>query len=409
MGAASAADPTMMDPMADGDPLEAPASTGTASKLRSPAARQIRRGVKILAFAFVINYLVIPQIAGARKAAEGLLDVRPEYLVLGLAFQGLSLVCYALLTRACLPPKAIGVPTLLRIQLSTKAVTNVVPGGSAAGSALGFRLLTLAGVRGADAGFAMATAGLGSAVVLNLILWVALLLSIPTRGFNPLYVTVAIIGVILMSLFAAIVIGLMKGQARAERTLRSIARRVKWLDEDKAGEVVNRLALRIRELLSNPRLLRQVVLWSALNWLFDAASLWVFLYAFGYAIDPVGLLVSYGIASVMAVIPITPGGLGIVEGVMIPLLVGFGVPRSVALLGVPAWRLAQFWLPIPLGALAYFTLRFGPAPIDRARTMPTLRSEREKVVASTEPGINWMSDPPRWLDDTGGDAPEPSR
>jgi uncharacterized protein (TIRG00374 family) len=306
----------------------------------------------------------------------------------------------------------VGIWTLLRIQLSTKAVTNVVPGGSAAGSALGFRLLTLAGVRGADAGFAMATAGLGSAVVLNLILWVALLLSIPTRGFNPLYVTVAIIGIVMMGTFALIVVGLMKGQQRAERALRAIARKVKWLDEDKAGEVVNRLALRIRELLSNPALLRQVVLWSALNWLLDAASLWVFLYAFGYAIDPVGLLVSYGIGSVMAVIPITPGGLGIVEGVMIPLLVGFGVPRSVALLGVPAWRLAQFWLPIPLGALAYFSLRFGPAPIDRARTMPALRTEREKVVASNEPGVNWMSDPPRWLDDVadaGGGSAEPSR
>jgi putative heme transporter len=402
----------MMEPMADGAPLEPPESTEvstTGSKLRSPAARQIRRGVKILAFAFVINYLVIPQIAGARKAAEGLLEVRPEYLVLGLLFQGLSLLCYSLLTRACLPPRSVGIWTLLRIQLSTKAVTNVVPGGSAAGSALGFRFLTLAGVRGADAGFAMATAGLGSAVVLNLILWVALLLSIPTRGFNPLYVTVAIIGVVMMGTFALIVVGLMKGQARAERALRAIARKVKWLDEDKAGEVVNRLALRIRELLSNPALLRQVILWASLNWLLDAASLWVFLYAFGFAIDPVGLLVSYGIASVMAVIPITPGGLGIVEGVMIPLLVGFGVPRSVALLGVPAWRLAQFWLPIPLGALAYFSLRFGPAPIDRARTMPTLRKEREKVVASTEPGINWMSDPPRWADDPGDGGAEASR
>ena len=36
--------------------------------------------------------------------------------------------------------------TLFRIQLSTKAVTNLVPGGSAAGGTLGYRLLTEAGV-----------------------------------------------------------------------------------------------------------------------------------------------------------------------------------------------------------------------------------------------------------------------
>jgi uncharacterized protein (TIRG00374 family) len=395
--------------MATDEHTGAPGLDDPGTKRRSPAARQIRRGVKILVFAFVLNYLVIPQIAGARMAAEQLLDVRPQYLVLGLGLQGLSLLAYALLTRACLPPQAVSIPNLLRIQLSTKAVTNVVPGGSAAGSALGFRLLTMAGVRGADAGFAMATAGLGSAVVLNLILWVALLLSIPVSGFNPLYGTVAIVGVVLMALFAAIVIGLMKGQERAERTLRSIARRVKWLDEDQAGAVVNRLAVRITELVSNPSLLRRVIVWSALNWLLDAASLWVFLYAFGATTPVVGLLVSYGIANVMAVIPITPGGLGIIEGIMIPTLVGFGVPRSVALLGVPAWRLAQFWLPIPLGALAYFTLRYGPAPLDRGRGMPNLRSEREQLVAGREGAVNWMQDPPRWADDLGGGAAEASR
>ena len=75
---------------------------------------------------------------------------------------------------------------MFRIQISTKALSNVVPGGSAAGSALGYRLLTLSGVDGPDAGFALATAGLGSAVVLNLIFWIALLVSIPLYGVNPL-------------------------------------------------------------------------------------------------------------------------------------------------------------------------------------------------------------------------------
>ena len=63
---------------------------------------------------------------------------------------------------------------VFRIQMSTKALSSIVPGGSAAGSALGYRLLTLSGVSGPDAGFALATAGLGSAVVLNLIFWIAL-------------------------------------------------------------------------------------------------------------------------------------------------------------------------------------------------------------------------------------------
>ena len=39
------------------------------------------------------------------------------------------------------------------------------------------------------------------------------------------------------------------------------------------------------------------------------------------------------------------------------LLVSFGLTRSVATLGVLAWRLVNFWLPIPTGAAAYMSLK----------------------------------------------------
>jgi hypothetical protein len=47
----------------------------------------------------------------------------------------------------------------------------------------------------------------------------------------------------------------------------------------------------------------------------------------------------------------------VVEGVLIPTLAGFGVDKAVAALAVYTYRLAQFWLPIPLGGAAYLSLR----------------------------------------------------
>ena len=64
-------------------------------------------------------------------------------------------------------------------------------------------------------------------------------------------------------------------------------------------------------------------------------------------------LVAYGLANVLAVLPISPGGLGVVEAVLIPTLIGFGVPAAEAAVGVVAYRLISFWLPIPVGAVAY--------------------------------------------------------
>jgi uncharacterized protein (TIRG00374 family) len=103
--------------------------------------------------------------------------------------------------------------------------------------------------------------------------------------------------------------------------------------------------------------LRRALVWAALNWLFDAASLWSFVSAFGHFVDPIELFAAYGIANVLGAIPITPGGLGVIEASAATLLVSFGVTRNIATLAVLGWRLVNFWLPIPLGGVAYISLR----------------------------------------------------
>jgi putative heme transporter len=277
---------------------------------------------------------------------------------------------------------------LLRIQLTTRAVTNVVPGGSAAGSAIGYRMLTLAGVRGADAGFGLVAAGMGSAVMLNVILWVTLFVSIPLAGFRPIYVTMALIGVFVIAAFALVVLALMKGQSQAERFVRAVARRVKFLDEDKMVKLVQRLAERLRELLDEPALLRKLAFWATLNWLLDAAALWVFMSAFGAHVRVDSLLVSFCVANVSTAIPLTPGGLGVLDATLVAMLALFGY-GDVAGIAVPMYRLAQYWLPIPLGALAYVSLRAGPWRVDRERELRRLRVETDEAVRSGQTVFEW--------------------
>jgi uncharacterized membrane protein YbhN (UPF0104 family) len=44
----------------------------------------------------------------------------------------------------------------------------------------------------------------------------------------------------------------------------------------------------------------------------------------------------------------------------VPLLVALGATYQTALLGVIAWRLLQFWMPMPLGALSALSLLARP-------------------------------------------------
>jgi hypothetical protein len=158
-----------------------------------------------------------------------------------------------------------------------------------------------------------------------------------------------------------------RGEDRAVDIVRRVASRVPFLDPDVVSVGFRRLATRLRELARDRALLRRAVGWAAAFWLLDASSLWVFLAAFGHLTAPYGLLVAYGLANVLAVLPITPGGLGVIEGVLVPTLVGFGAPRGVAILGVITYRLVNFWLPIPVGALSYLSLRVEPGTSRRRR------------------------------------------
>ena len=60
----------------------------------------VRRLVQLLLVAFVVIYFVLPQIAGARRALSLLGGVNLWLIVLGVALEATSILCYANLTRA---------------------------------------------------------------------------------------------------------------------------------------------------------------------------------------------------------------------------------------------------------------------------------------------------------------------
>ncbi len=141
--------------------------------------------------------------------------------------------------------------------------------------------------------------------------------------------------------------------------MRRLADRLPLLDGDKVARVVEEIANRLQTLVDQPVLLRRAVTWAAANWILDASCLWVFIAAFGKFVSPIDLMVAYGLANVLAVIPITPSGLGVIEGILIPTLVGFGVPKTQAIVAVLGYRVVNFWLPIPVGGISYLSLRLG--------------------------------------------------
>ena len=334
----------------------------------------IRRGaVRIgrwVLLAVVVEYLLVPQLAGTRKSWHLLLGVDNAWLLAAVALEAASLGAYAGLTRSVLPAaQRPTYSTVLGIDLTTLAASHIFPGGSAVGLGLGYRLLTRAGVRGPAAVFTKTAQAIGSAVVLNLLLWGALIASIPLHGFSPVYGPVALAGVLLMTAAGVLLWLLLRGEAAVADRLASILGRLPRLDPDRVRTAILTGVDHLRAFAGDRRLLLTAGLLAAANWLLDAGALWACVRAFGHTLGPDGLLVPYGIAAVLAALPITPAGLGVVEASLIPALVGFSVPRGIAILGVLSWRAINFLVPIPVGGLSYLGLERA----HRRRQSPGLR------------------------------------
>ena len=106
---------------------------------------------------------------------------------------------------------------------------------------------------------------------------------------------------------------------------------------------------------------------------FDFCCLLAALRATGTHPRPSLVLLAYAAANVTALVPITPGGLGVVEASLdAGLLILAGVHGGDAFLATLAYRLVSSWLPLSAGLPAYllFRHRCGGAAPRPARTHP---------------------------------------
>ena len=312
----------------------------------------------VAAVGVVIALLVIPQVRTGLQYLGLIGQLQPAWVVAGVVLEMLSFLAYGLFTRSVLP--AEGRPAwhwLLRVDVFGAGLTHVLPGGGAAASALRYRMLRQGGVASTDAAFGSTVQGLGSALVINLLLLVGVLCVLPSTGSNPLYLTGALVGGGLLAISALLCTAVTAGSEATGRLARRVGGRIGRAD--RFGDAVARSGVRLRELAADPALVARATAWAAANWIFDAASLWVFLAAFGHRVALAPILVAFSLANTLAIIPVTPGGLGIIEGILIPSLIGFGTPKGIAVLGVLVWRLWNFWAPIPVGGLSWLSLQIG--------------------------------------------------
>ena len=79
-------------------------------------------------------------------------------------------------------------------------------------------------------------------------------------------------------------------------------------------------------------------------WLLDTAVLYLMLWGLDQSPHIGAVLLASTVGRLLATIPITPGGIGIVEVAETAILAAFGTPSAIAALAVIAYRVISFWL-----------------------------------------------------------------
>jgi uncharacterized protein (TIRG00374 family) len=316
----------------------------------------VKRILGLLVCALVL-YGVAPAVLQVLNAWPEVVDIEPYWFAAMVAAQVLSWAGMWLLQR--LAVDAYSWWPIVTSQLASGAFGRVVPGGAAAAGALQYGMLVQAGVSASLAGIGIGAASivlLATLAALPLLAFPAMLLgvAVPTRLWQAALVGVAVF-------LALLAVG---------ATL---------LASDRAVLGVGRLWVRVGTLRRHhpppadlPERLRdqrdlvrralgarwwEAVAGAAGRWLFDWLTLLTALAAVGQHPRPTLVLLAFCAAQLLAQIPITPGGLGVVEAGMTGALVLIGVPAGAAAVATLAYRLVSYWLALPAGGVAYLVHR----------------------------------------------------
>ncbi|MEN8239279.1 MAG: lysylphosphatidylglycerol synthase transmembrane domain-containing protein [Actinomycetota bacterium] len=322
-----------------------------------------------LLVALVVLYFLWPKLVKFASSANDLSGIDWYWFVLmGVLMAGAFAAAWEL--------THIAVPDISRFvaatsQLVSNALAKVIPGGAVAAGATYFQMLAASNVTKGQAAAALAAVAFISNLVLFSLPAAAILVAALSAPIPEDLLPVALTGGVLFVLMFAAVFSIVKYDkplhfvgGLIERTAAWLARKLRrdWNPTaqdliDRRDEVVDALGRRW------PKALAAAVL----NWMLDYMVLFVALVAVGAKPRASLVLVAFAGSAVLGMIPITPGGLGFVEVGLTAMLVASGIPGPDAALATLAYRVFQFWLPIPAGAVAYilFKRKFGkPMPVE---------------------------------------------
>jgi putative heme transporter len=324
-------------------------------------------------------YFALPKLAGVSTTVHRIERGDTWWIAIGVLLELLSFAGYIILFRSVFVrgQEPIGWRESYQITMAGLAATRLFATAGAGGVALTAWALRRSGMEPRIVACRM----VAFMVLLYVIYAGSLLLDgiglgsglFPGGGSFAITIVPAMVAALVLAMAGAVAMLPGDIERRLERWASGSGRVAHWVAR---GVTVPALAASgIRTAIALIRS-RDVGLLGALAWWgFDISVLWAMFHAFGSPPPFTVIWMAYFVGMVGNLLPL-PGGLGGVEGGMIGAFAAFGVDFNLAVLAVLSYRAISFWLPTPLGAVAYLQLR---------RTVARWRDEQRESAGTHAP------------------------
>ncbi len=292
--------------------------------------------------------------------------------------EALSIVGYAYLQQKVLRwgGAELSLASLTLVSLANNAIAYTVPGEPAVSSAYRYRFFRRHGASGAASGWSILTILIAQAIGMSLLLLVGVTVALSGHSGVDARAT-ALVGLFVVVFAGALLV-------RRDLLLRFLTVLVglcRRLTGHPRGDVMTRIEStlqRMREIpLSTTKALGLVVMATSL-WLMDFVILVCCFEAVHASIPWSGVLLAFGVAQVVASLPLIPGGIGIVEGSLAVILVAYGAKKVPALAVVLIYRLLTFWLVIIVGWVSIGVIEW------RVRHHDVAQSNEPTIIPTAE-------------------------
>jgi len=260
-------------------------------------------------------------------------------------------------------------PTMFGITLAAQAIQYSFPGGGVIYLAYLFRQFRRWGADDLLAGWVLVAFNVVTFVTLALISAAGLALAFGLGSTNDLVeVILGLVGV--SAVLTILIVERRRLVPHACRLVGLSQRLFRWPHrEQPAAEVVEAWTTELQAVNPSRKVWIRCFVLGLASWLADLSCLILSFFAVGVGVPWRGLLLAYGAGQLASILPITPGGLGAVEGSLTVALVTFGGATESTVAAVLLYRLMSFWMILPVGWLSFGAVALG----GRRSSSPGLR------------------------------------